>query len=339
LNNHPPYEALSYVWGDPNATVAVRLHDVERHVTVNLALALRYLRLPEETRAVWADAMCINQEDDIEKTHQVRQMRNIYLGVERVAVWLGEDVNGDAREILDLYGDGSELGTVYRRWYFGDKAAFWDTRNAVFYRPWWTRTWTLQEVIHDGPVQAYIGSHQIDFDELCTKFMSYIQYAYIIRGSDIPEQPTLAAAPQPSDDYTSLFLSSTIMTEIAPQIQSERQQRKRKPNEPGILEMSLVLFRYQQCTDVRDKIFAPLGMINQQSDSGSLVEHRSSKRNVYTVVMRQLLQVQDTNSMTCIQSPERPIATSDLPSWVVDWTTHQDVFSQFSYVHSSYFPS
>jgi hypothetical protein len=62
------------VWGDANITVPIRLHDTTRSVTTNLGLALRYLRLAEQERIIWVDALCIHQEDNLEKNHQVRQM-------------------------------------------------------------------------------------------------------------------------------------------------------------------------------------------------------------------------------------------------------------------------
>jgi hypothetical protein len=86
LDNCPRYDALSYVWGDANITVPIRLHDTTHPVTTNLGLALRYLRLAEEERIIWVDALCINQADNLEKGHQVRQMQSIYVGAKRVIV-------------------------------------------------------------------------------------------------------------------------------------------------------------------------------------------------------------------------------------------------------------
>ena len=42
-------------------------------------------------RIVWADAICINQQDLLEKNSQVAMMRSIYQTSEQVIVWLGEE--------------------------------------------------------------------------------------------------------------------------------------------------------------------------------------------------------------------------------------------------------
>jgi Heterokaryon incompatibility protein (HET) len=78
------YEALSYVWGDPDVTVPILLHGIPHPVTTNLELALRYIRYAEEPRVLWVDALCINQKDISEKNHQVAQMREIYLDSKQV---------------------------------------------------------------------------------------------------------------------------------------------------------------------------------------------------------------------------------------------------------------
>lgn len=39
---------------------------------------------------IWADAVCINQEDPLEQGHQVALMRDIYLLAKQVVVDFGE---------------------------------------------------------------------------------------------------------------------------------------------------------------------------------------------------------------------------------------------------------
>ncbi|KAK2061504.1 HET-domain-containing protein, partial [Colletotrichum caudatum] len=60
-------------------------------ITINCANALRRLRFPGWARDVWVDAICINQEDSNERSHQVGIMQYIYATAIRVVVYLGED--------------------------------------------------------------------------------------------------------------------------------------------------------------------------------------------------------------------------------------------------------
>lgn len=54
------------------------LDDVQFSVTKNLHAALLRLRLEQEPRTLWVDAMCINQDDVAEKSFQVALMSDIY---------------------------------------------------------------------------------------------------------------------------------------------------------------------------------------------------------------------------------------------------------------------
>jgi hypothetical protein len=81
---------------------------------------MRRLRSPSHSRVLWIDAICINQNDDDEKSHQVGMMRKIYKACQKCTVWLGEGPEGpqpDARsasaikasELLQMLGTGKHL--------------------------------------------------------------------------------------------------------------------------------------------------------------------------------------------------------------------------------------
>ncbi|KAE9379554.1 HET-domain-containing protein, partial [Stipitochalara longipes BDJ] len=88
LEEAPQYEALSYVWGETNASEPIQLHGQEVTVRQNLLDALRHLRCDRE-RTLWVDAICIDQENVLERNHQVGQMGFIYGFASRVISWLG----------------------------------------------------------------------------------------------------------------------------------------------------------------------------------------------------------------------------------------------------------
>lgn len=84
------YEALSYVWGDPNNTVDITVNNKKFAVTLNLYTALHLIRHERAPRVLWIDAICISQKDHDERGRQVRIMKNIFEQAWRVPVCLGE---------------------------------------------------------------------------------------------------------------------------------------------------------------------------------------------------------------------------------------------------------
>jgi hypothetical protein len=93
------FSALSYVWGDVDATESVFVDGKSLAIAVNLAQALRGVQHQwtegncstdaEHEQWLWADAICINQQDVQEKNHQVPFMKEIYSSARRVFSWLG----------------------------------------------------------------------------------------------------------------------------------------------------------------------------------------------------------------------------------------------------------
>ena len=59
LLDQPNYKALSYVWGDKEDVLNIRLEDEEVSVTSHLAFALKRVRQSEDSLLIWVDALCI----------------------------------------------------------------------------------------------------------------------------------------------------------------------------------------------------------------------------------------------------------------------------------------
>lgn len=83
------YEALSYMWGSPTSSNSIEINGKTCSIRENLFSALLHLRHWHTPRTLWIDALCINQEDNSERNHQVHQMGRIYQSALNVVVWLG----------------------------------------------------------------------------------------------------------------------------------------------------------------------------------------------------------------------------------------------------------
>ncbi|KAH7066078.1 heterokaryon incompatibility protein-domain-containing protein [Paraphoma chrysanthemicola] len=163
-----PYEALSYVWGnsddkhrifvEADQSVPPGKSQSYLEITRNLFVALRRFRDRFAPRLVWIDAICINQQDVVERALQVHFMANIYFHTSRVIVWLGEEAD-DSGDLLaqieetairnrDSFGDSSSQSTrsaellQYRKETQISKKAL----MRFLERPWFHRIWVLQEV-------------------------------------------------------------------------------------------------------------------------------------------------------------------------------------------------
>lgn len=56
----------------------------------NLYSALRHMRSAEVVMPLWIDAICINQNNIVERNEQVQRMANIYRGASQLLIWLGD---------------------------------------------------------------------------------------------------------------------------------------------------------------------------------------------------------------------------------------------------------
>nr|POF25961.1 heterokaryon incompatibility protein 6, or allele [Quercus suber] len=86
----PVYRAVSYRWGSPTRTRRLILDGQIVDITESLFAALRASRMPHQSHFLWADAICINQENEDEKGCQLNLMASIYRNAEFVFVYLGE---------------------------------------------------------------------------------------------------------------------------------------------------------------------------------------------------------------------------------------------------------
>ncbi|PMD31123.1 HET-domain-containing protein, partial [Hyaloscypha variabilis F] len=88
LASVPPYEAISYVWGDATPRNRLRCNGRRYLVSDNLYDAIRNVRFKDEPRIIWVDALCIDQANLGERSHQVLLMRDIYSRAQRTLICL-----------------------------------------------------------------------------------------------------------------------------------------------------------------------------------------------------------------------------------------------------------
>jgi hypothetical protein len=158
------YSALSYVWGDDYDRRPIQLNGVNTTITANLEKALKQLRAEKKATKIWVDAICINQRDNAEKSHQVQMMGEIYKHANiRTVLWLGEAEN-DSHEALQL------IATADAQFFVDyDPSAASPALQALkilLERAWWKRMWVVQEMMLSPNPVLKCGADEVDFERL-----------------------------------------------------------------------------------------------------------------------------------------------------------------------------
>ncbi|KAI1085344.1 HET-domain-containing protein [Whalleya microplaca] len=159
----PDYEALSYRWGSSDRTDEILVDGYRFPVTKSAFDLLLARRSIWRERRIWIDAICINQEDDQEKSAQVQLMRDIYYRASRVVVYPGGDwrTRLAAPLIFELFvaafqfdGSGLEFNSLYSmEW----RSPRWKAMIELFTNEYFSRAWVIQEIAVGQKVELYFG--------------------------------------------------------------------------------------------------------------------------------------------------------------------------------------
>ncbi|KAL0782536.1 hypothetical protein CaCOL14_000442 [Colletotrichum acutatum] len=167
-----PYEALSYVWGGRRGEYPIHCNGCRVEVTKNCLGALRHLRYPNRERVLWIDAICIDQSSIPEKNVQVALMGDVYRFAARTIVWIGTDESPDNLLLL-LFRRCRWVGLLLRASPEAERSTpRLPSRNVLkaiellTKVPWFTRTWTLQELCLSEHVVITLGKSSLSWESL-----------------------------------------------------------------------------------------------------------------------------------------------------------------------------
>ncbi|KAG7284200.1 hypothetical protein NEMBOFW57_010563 [Staphylotrichum longicolle] len=307
------YEALSYVWGEPSGSIPIQVQNHEVKVTRNLHAALRRLRNPTASRAIWIDQLCINQWDDTEKAEQVKLMRDIYKGCSQCLIWLGElpvapesgFTLADAQTALSFLTDVSKalarpLLAIPSLLEEGPSADAARRAFRAMFMPgnvWWSRIWTVQEAILPPSTTVVWGSLTIPWDTLRKAATNLCaENATLTFGS-----ATLRHAASRHDALFDSFMYPVRGLEIS-----------RKGESP--LHM-LHRWRYRDATDPRDKLYALTGLL--PSIPGVECSYSTPAGELFTKLAVGLIEMEGS-LRPLVGYRGEPHVTPGMPSWAWD---------------------
>ncbi|TKW55313.1 Heterokaryon incompatibility protein 6, OR allele [Colletotrichum tanaceti] len=316
IDEWPTFAALSYVWGDPSRREYIHISGQRISVTKSLFDALCHFRPPDEELLIWADALCINQDDPGERAEQVQLMREIYSRSASVMVWLGPDSDGQAAcaipliesvyqacenhaaakgvELLDM----AHFTPATERFEGLDPQAGW-----VLSRQWFTRVWCVQEIVLARSSKVYIGSHSLDWIKLGVT-AAWLSEQSLATDYDVPAELEGLSWDTAYNMFDTDGLSEFSLLDV------------------------LVAFRDFNATDPRDKVYGLLGLVGEESLEGFRgVDYKKSVVDVYADVVRTSVGASGNLASLCYAKHGREYARNGFPSWVSRWDMSENASS------------
>ncbi|RYP66131.1 hypothetical protein DL771_007965 [Monosporascus sp. 5C6A] len=335
LESAPPYVALSYTWGDASVKrrpvfVPLDLFDPQCEkfylieATENLFQALRQLPPLQDISHIWADAICINQTDEVEKTWQVQQMWDIYKSSRFVMMWMGSG-GASTNKFMDMMrdtmaeetkrliaGGGDDIGPDQLR--VPDAFSMMSEFQRLAQNGYWTRAWIRQEISSHEPDKVIVcyGRRLVEFNVL-----DYFVKAIINSAQDIDNVSAIQRTPH----QETIWL---IARSPAFRIMSDALDSSLKGEKARIVH---ILYNWVrrfyvwgdglQANDPRDLIYSLLGMTNWRPQDGDRMkpDYTIDARKVYIKMTKQWPRI-------CVwrnDSDDNSANDLNLPSWVPDW--------------------
>ncbi|XWX00550.1 hypothetical protein V2A60_008570 [Cordyceps javanica] len=306
-------------------------------ITQSICDALQRLRLEDRPRRLWADQVCINQDDVEERSQQVNLMNSVYRSAKRVLVWLGRDEDGKAKDAVEM--------VQYLQQVFSDEQAHEKFREAhsnnlhlqdvapwkpfakLAMLPWFNRIWIVQEIGTRTPATLFWGEAEISWDVLSGVVAVLNERYHHLRSRFAVMTPNIRYLHRRFEEPEEVVVN----------------QLHRRGN----FVYELHRARHMLAEDPRDRVFAFLGHFSLRKTSttpalrGLVADYSRSVEDVYCDVAIRGLEGAESlimltathyggevsrsrqNSILTNADGAVPCASSfklnELPSWVPDW--------------------
>lgn len=326
LDEKPSYIALSYAWGDTTLARPLVLNGKDFHATASLDAALRQIRKMQVESTTfrdqwfWVDALCINQEDEIEKSWQVQRMNQIFQEAQYALVWLGTESKDSekAMRALEHIGlsvaagadplDNAALSTFHLL--SGLYNEFSPSVRGLLMRSWWRRIWVVQEFASAKDVVFLCGDVQLSWRPCfgALEALEKFQRALAEKGwrGNIGGQ-----------NHQQLMTETSIITEIL-RLFRIRHSLKNSQKRLSLWEL-LTLKRFGMLSsDNRDFVYALTGIAEDAAAKHLYPDYTKHVAGVYTEVAKCFLAEGRLRTLWLCSHPRH---LPGLPSWVPDWSS------------------
>jgi hypothetical protein len=320
-----PYAAVSYSWGSDIRCQNVTVNGKAIMVTQSAFDVLKGLRFHHSSKAIWMDAICIDQDSPADKTQQIPLMPTIYRGAAKTVVWLGHSPTADLAMALIkraflLDRINKLMGKTWTRLFFptfeisrASAAALRDMLDLS----WFHRAWVVQEIVRSENVVVTYGSASIPWQRL-----SWFTEALLRNNAQLLMINQRCKGKLPMDALRNIQTMDRFAL-----ISAERESL-------SLLFYLVQMFRGTsrfKAKEKEDRIYALLGLLNEQNsiqpdynktDTQRYIEiahhHLSNAPNPLDLLVHAGIGHRDRTCSTPPSPSSSPLPP--LPSWVPDWS-------------------
>lgn len=264
---------------------------------------------------LWADTLCIDQNNLVEKSAQVQLMARIYECASEVLVWLGDEIPGTTTALAMDFLHRRQISfrpTARSRPQILLQEDLQDPRfqaqwtaigQDLLNRRWFQRVWTIQEIACASRAIVICGQHRIPWEKLVFAETFARSHDIRILFKTQEEQQARGDCFFTNIDRRALYRSNRACQSPRPMILSE------------------LLMNNVRCSskDPRDMIYSLLGLATDVQDAPELQSDYSKPvPQVYTDLIRFCIRVYQ--SLDILSMSRHPKAHKELPSWIPDFT-------------------
>ena len=350
------YDALSYAWGQLQVVHTLLLSTATKvtkdgkpdtngklgpwgkiEIHNNLYTILQQLRRRRYSRFVWIDAICINQEDNVEKSIQISMMRPVYHEASCVLVWLGEasEVEEGALAIMPAMtkilqkavDDGHAIDPARPDTFNSvglpePSHGIWCALGSLMTRPWFRRLWALQEVVLPEFVQVLCGSRTTSWETL-------EEFVQMVRRCDL-EDWTISGHRGLVEDKLQGY-AATLIIQIC-RLSIEKLLWGVKPS------VLMNATRKREATNPVDMVFGMLGLVAQGVFDEIGIDVSLPVQNVFVQLAKYYVRNEpDECILNHISAREK---LDGLPSWCPNFASPEETTSLYSlWMNERYIPS
>lgn len=306
-----PFDALSYEWKGRIGTVPVQCNQDRLLITPNCKAALKRLRDEKQSRMLWIDAICVNQEDAQECSSQVAMMNKIFRTAKAVLMWLGED-----EENANLaFNSISILAHAYDQ---ADQESFDQRGPPTAGKPF--NKGAILEALDRMPKKDRVVQ---GWTALANR--TYFQRVWIFQEVILARSRGIVMCGSLSSPWDSFkaalrgFMAwqNTWVYSIYKLLANDDDYRK-----DGELDFARALEAMAtfQCSDARDKIFATLGLVEQDQQNHIVADYTNTIQEVTVKANKLIIGTYGWLWHWQFSLLKSPTGLQGLPSWATDFT-------------------